>query len=153
MLRDGPFLSIHVRTKDYQEKLMSFIETPDGLKIDWESWAGWSPMTWADFTANKPTGALPFRVKLMPVEYYNFGFSDDGKWRSFRLESPDGEHSLYGYVERKTLPDSQIHLAPEQKHLALTLLLRFPENIESRNQVIIERVVAEAWLVEQEESP
>jgi hypothetical protein len=132
---------------------MAFIETPAGLRIDWESWVGWSPVSWADFLADKPTAASPFRVKLMPVDYYNFGFSDDEKWRSFRLESPDGTHTLYGYVERQTLPDSQIHFAPEQNQLALTLLLRFPENIESRNQVIIERVIAESWLVEHEESP
>jgi hypothetical protein len=153
VLRDGPFFTVHVRTKAYQEKRLSFVETPQGLKIDWESWVGWSPLPWPEFIASRPTQAVPFRVNLSPVEYYNFGFTDDRKWRSFRLESPDGEHSAYAYVERGTVTDEAIQIAPEQKQLALTLLLKFPENIESRSQVIIEKVVAEGWLVENEESP
>jgi len=151
--RQDPFISVIVRTGDYFEKNMAFVKTPDGLRIDWESWAGWSPVPWRDFLASKPASPAHFRVNLRPVEYYNFGFSDDRKWRSYRLDSPDGEHSLYGYVERGSVVDSMIQLPPEIRTAPLTLLLGFPEGVESRNQVVIQQVLSENWLIENEESP
>lgn len=151
--RRHPFISVRVRTGDFVEKGMAFMNTPDGLRIDWESWVGWSPTPWADFIASKPAEPAYFRVNLRPVDYYNFGFSDDLTWRSYRLDSPDGEHSLYGYVERRSIVDSMIQLPPEIRTQPMTLLLRFPEDIESRNQVVIEQVVSEDWLIENEEPP
>jgi hypothetical protein len=151
VVRTGAFLSINIRTKTLEEKTMSFANTDDGLKIDWESWVGWSAMPWEDFLAGKPSAPTLFRVILRPVDYYNFGFSDDDKWRSYRLDSPRDGHSLYGYVERGTIADSMIQLPPEAKAMRLTLLLSFPDGIESRNQVRIDRVAAEGWLLENED--
>jgi hypothetical protein len=153
VLREGPFLTVIVRTGDFEERIMAFVNTPDGLRIDWEGWAGWSAMSWEDFLAEKPTAPTLFRVVLRPVDYYNFGFSDDTRWRSYRLDSPDGEHSLYGYVERGTLADSRIRISPEIKMSAYTLYLRFPDDGGSRNQVLIERPAAESWFLENEETP
>ncbi|HSP42190.1 MAG TPA: hypothetical protein VLO11_04925 [Luteolibacter sp.] len=153
VLREGAFLTLVVRTRDFEEKIMAFVNTSEGLRIDWEGWVGWSAMAWEDFLAEKPTAPTLFRVVLRPVDYYNFGFSDDTRWRSYRLDSPDGEHSLYGYVERATLTDSRIRLSPEVKMSAFTLYLRFPDDGGSRNQVLIERLAAESWFIENEETP
>lgn len=153
VLREGPFLLVVVRTATFEEKVMAFVNTPQGLRIDWEGWVGWSAMSWEDFLAQKPTAPTLFRVVLRPVDYYNFGFSDDTRWRSYRLDSPDGQDTLYGYVERGSLIDSSIQVPPEMKMSPYSLYLRFPDDGASRNQVLIERLAAESWFIEQEETP
>lgn len=153
VMREGRFLNVVVRTGDFEEKVLSYLNTTDGLRIDWESWVGWSAMPWEEFLTEKPTASTFFRVILRPVEYYNFGFSDDSQWRSYRLDSPDGSHSLYGYVERGSFTDSRIQISPEIKMSAYSLYLRFPADRASRNQVLIDRLAAESWFIEQEETP
>jgi hypothetical protein len=85
------------------------------------------------------------RVTATPVEYYNFEFSDETKWRGLRLESPDGEHLLYGYVGRDSpLTDSLFpgDASPRQ----LLLDVHFLKGGRSNNQVLIERLVSPNWI-------
>jgi len=148
----GAIVSYTVRTRDQDEKPMAFVDGPQGLKIDWESWAGWSEISWKEFLATKPTTARVFRLRLAPVDYYNFDFKDDLKWQSYRLESPDQETSVYGYVEKGSLLDKQIRPSSDEKSVLLTLSLKFPERGLSSNQVLIDRLVGEGW-VEETEKP
>jgi hypothetical protein len=106
-----------------------------------------------EFLSTKSAGLKLFRVVLSPVEYYNFAFSDDRKWQSYRLESPDGVHAIYGYVERNSTLDSMIRPSPDQKQAAMTLQLEFPENATSPKQVLIRKMIAEGWMLENAESP
>ena len=146
--RQGPALSVLVRTDEMLEKRLSFFPTAEGLKIDWESWTGWSDMPWQEFLAKKAEQATMFRVVLSAVEYYNFVFTDDRKWQSYRLVSPDGEHALYGYVERGSPLDLSLRLSPDIKQTNLTLLLKFPPNAGHQNQVLITQMIAEGWVLD-----
>lgn len=148
----GKFVALAVTTRDQQEKSLAMIETPQGMKIDWESWVGWSDVSWQKFLSDKPVDGHVFRVTVSNVEYYNFGFVDESKWRSYRLMSPDGEISIYGYVERGSVVEQQIHLDADTTSLALMLSLKFPSGATSSSQVEIERLVADGW-VEEGESP
>ena len=145
-----PFICYSVTTRDHQEKPLCFIEGPQGLKIDWESWVGWSELSWEEFLSKKPTAPHVFRLKLAPIEYYNFQFKDDLKWQSYRLESPDGEHSVYGYVEKASMLDGQLRPAGEAKSVMVMLSLKFPEGAASPNQVLVDRFVIDGWLLENE---
>jgi len=144
-------LHFMIRTRDHEDKILHFVTSSDGTKIDWESWIGWSDMTWAEFRATKPTTSQVFRLELSPVEYFNFDFKDESKWRSYMLLSPDQEHALYGYVELGGLVERQVRQAGEGGGILLMLALRYPENAASDNQVIIERFVNDRW-VENEEA-
>ena len=148
----GIVSAVGVMTRDHEEKAIAFVETPQGMKIDWESWAIWSEMPWAQFLSARPTAAHVFRVILSPVVYYNFEYSDDKKWKSYSLESPDREHVIFGYVEKGSEVDRMIHLDPEAKTLSLMLSLKFNPNCTSKNQVEIERLVTEGW-VENADTP
>ncbi len=149
----GTISALKVRTRSYEEKSLAFVDTPQGLKIDWESWVGWSEMPWEEFLASKPTTGRVFRLNLSPTDYYNFAFSDDQKWQAYRLQSPDGEHSIYGYAERDSAVGYASRCPPDSKQMALMLALKFPENATSDNQVLIEKFVAEGWVLETESSP
>ncbi|MEO8617692.1 MAG: hypothetical protein ABI600_21365 [Luteolibacter sp.] len=142
----GLTTSFSVTTRDQEEKAIAFFDGPQGLKIDWESWVGWSEMPWQKFLSEKPATGHVFRVTLAAIDYYNFDFKDDGKWQSFRLESPDQEYSIYGYVEKGSLLDKQIQPAGDAKVVPLMVSLKFPERGTSPNQVLIERLVGEGWV-------
>lgn len=149
----GPITSLNVRTREFEEKKLSFVETPAGIRIDWESWVGWSEMPWEEFLASKPTEPKVFRLNLSSIEYYNTAFTDDKKWQSYRLLSPDGKHAIYGYAERGSVLNARLRPPPDSKQVAMMLSLKFPENAASNNQVIIEKCIIEGWVLETEEPP
>ena len=142
----GDQSSISVLTRDEGEKQICLVTTPEGMKVDWESWVGWSDIPWQKFLSTKPTTGHTFRVIVSPVDYYNFGFSDESKWKSYRLESPGMEHGLYGYVARDTELSKAIHLNADQDKAPFTLSLKFPLDSNSHNQVEIEKLICEGWV-------
>ena len=144
----GTLTTLKVRPHGRDDQILAFSETPEGIKIDWESWVGWSDMPWAKFLESKPATGQVFRLFLSPVDYYNFGFSDDRKWQSYRLESPDGAHSLFGYAERESALNARLRPTTDAKKSAMTLSLKFPESGTPRNQVIIGEIVADDWITE-----
>lgn len=153
IVRDGLAYLVGVRTSDFEEKVMVFANTSQGLRIDWESWVGWSEMSWEQFLKTKPTTPQLFRVNLNKVEYYNMSFADEGKWQSHRLLSPDGMASIFGYAERGGITNSKLHVPPDSASAPFTLLIRFPDSGEFRDQVIIEKVLAEGWVLDKDANP
>jgi hypothetical protein len=61
------------------------------------------------------------------------------------------EPVLYGYAERGTPLNSMLTPPSDVKTLLLTLKLRFPKDAETKNQVIIDSIVAEGWVIEEGE--
>ena len=143
----NPGVEVNVRTRSFEVRPLALVETPDGLRVDWESWVEWSDMPWTEFLDTKPTVPQAFRVVAKKVEYYNFEFSNDSKWRSFRLESRKGDQTMYGYVERGSELEARIQIPPEKKKAQLILKVRFPVGAPiTSNQVLIEDVVQDGWL-------
>jgi len=157
VVREGAFFFINVRTRSFDEKSIAYADSKDGLKIDWEIWVGWSAMTWDEFLKTKPTTARVFRLRLNPIDYYNFAFSDDRKWQAYRIVSPDGAHSIYGYVERGSAVCAKLSHPSEDRteiqQVPSILSLKFPGKAISANQVLIEDLVAEGWVLETEPPP
>lgn len=149
-LSDGRFHSFSIITGEQAEKAVTVEKTPQGLKVDWESWVGWSDIPWADFVSTKPVTSHVFRVFLAPSDYYNFGFSDDTKWQCYRLDSPDKADMVYGYVEKNSPLDLQLRPNPDETLKATTLALKFLPDSTSGTQVIIERLVSDGWVEEGE---
>jgi hypothetical protein len=143
---DGKVALVQVRTKALDQKQMCLVETPDGWRVDWESWVGWSEMSWPAFLAEKPKQAKLFRVVLRETQYYNYAFADEHRWKSYNLESPDGEHSVFGYVELGSALDNRIRPAESAPRDPFILMLRFPPDADSTNQVIIDRVISDGWV-------
>ena len=148
----GKFVSLGVRTREHEERSIALMDTPQGLKVDWESWAGWSEISWEKFLSTKPVSEHVFRVTLSAVDYYNFGFADESKWRSFRLVSADGENSIYGYVEKGSVLEQRIRPDAEAKGIPLMLSLKFPAAATVSNQVEIKGLVSDGW-VDKGDSP
>lgn len=141
---------VGVRTAGFELKQLIFVDGEDGLKIDWESWVGWSEMPWDEIFGKKPGQPVLVRVFLRSVDYYNFDFVDETKWRSYILTTPDGEGLLYGYAETDSLLAQRLRPADSGAEVAMTLKIRFPEGSRAANQVVIEECVADSWLVMEE---
>lgn len=138
---------VEVRTRKFEVRQLALVDTAEGLKIDWESWVGWSDMTWPALLAATPTAAQVFRVIVKRVDYYNFGFADDKKWKSYRLESMDGEHMIFGFVERGSAVDRKIQLSSDLEQAPMILKIRFPAAAgASNNQVFIDDKLADGWV-------
>ena len=152
LTHQGNQWAVTVLTRDHEEKGMVFVDSRDGLKIDWESFVGWSDIPWSEFIAKRPTQSHVFRVMLAAADYYNFAFSDESKWRSYRLQSPDREQQVFGYAEKGTELDKKLLPDPGQTDVALMLALKFPEGATQGNQVEIVKIIAEDW-VEDEAPP
>lgn len=142
----GQLASLSIRTKDFEEKQIAFLRTEDGMKIDWESFVAWSEMPWKQFIAERPTQPVLFRASLKMLDYYNFEFSDEKKWQSYELRSPDGENVLYGYVKRDSALDGKLRPFDLKTTKLVTVKLKFPPNDSAKNQVIIDDMVMDGWV-------
>jgi hypothetical protein len=109
-------------------------------------------MPWADAFAQRPTKLVRLRAVVTPIEYYNFYFSDESRWRSFKLESPDGEHLLYGYAERGSELAERLSRSLEITS-RLLVEIRFPGDPSARSQVFISRLVNTGWTDFDESTP
>jgi len=142
----GKLASVSVRTGDFAERQIAFVRSVGGMKIDWESFVGWSEMPWKQFIEGKVTRPVLFRASLKLLDYYNFSFADENRWQCYELRSPNGEHVLYGYVQKESLLDSRLRPMEATSSRMVTLKLRFPTEDSSKNQVIIDSMIADGWL-------
>jgi hypothetical protein len=139
-------VSVVILTADKTEKMMRFIQTEAGFKVVWEIWADWSELSWMTFLESKPAKEVNFRVRVSATEYYNFGYLDESKWQSYHLESPDGELSVYGYVEKGGALERAIVIDKDVTTAEMILSLKFTTGVASKGQVEIVKVVAESWI-------
>lgn len=138
--------SLGVRIGSFDKRQLAMVKLPDGdFRVDWESWVGWSEMSWEDFKKQRSAEAKLFRVSSSPTAYYNFDFKDDSKWVSSRLDSPDKSDFLYGYAPVGSEVAAIMKPIDGAKEQLLIVKLKFPPDAKMDNQVIIEEV-REGWL-------
>ncbi|MEC9056023.1 MAG: hypothetical protein VX633_11985, partial [Verrucomicrobiota bacterium] len=156
ILKVRNYWAVDVVMPDSSTKPITVERVESGYVVDWESWVGYSEMSWEELRQLRPREPVLFRVLCSPVQYYNYGFTDDRKWRSYRLESPDRKHTFYGYVERLSAQERGLsrHDVREGQVLAFILRIRFTDD-SGPDQVIIDEVVNSGWLtpVAREASP
>lgn len=119
------------------------------LKLDWESFVGYSDMEWAAYRKARPVEHKVFRAFAATGDYWNYEFGDQSKYLSVRLLSPDGMESLHGFCERNSGVGREMAsvLSRSSEMQAMTLRLAFPEKAESDQCVRIVGLVAERWLL------
>lgn len=151
--RIGESFLLNVRTGNADEKCLAYVKTPQGIQIDWEHSVGWSDIPWQEFVASKPSAAHLFRVNLCLADYYNFAFSDERKWQSYQLISPDGAYAMYGYAERGSRVNAMLPQTAGGVVVPVMVAMKFPENATSPKQVIIEKFIADGWVMETQSNP
>jgi len=147
-MRSGNKLfAVDVELRDFSIRPLALEKTEKGYLVDWESWVGYSELSWEEMQEKRPQEPKLFRVRCSMVNYYNFGFADS-EWRAFRLRSPNGEHVLYAYAPRYSIQESMLSSVKgaRGKGAAYTLMIHYPENAPNGNQVLIAEVVEPGWI-------
>jgi len=119
-------------------------------RVDWETFVCHQPMRWDDFVRQRPSGAsFDFRVYLEKDNFYNYEFADGERWACFRLTALGSEETVFGYaavesnVARELLRQLERH---GTERVSLLLRLTIPEGLQSRNGVVIEKLLCPRWL-------
>jgi len=137
-----------VEVDDYQRFVVAMERTPDGIKVDWETFTGQGDMSWDDFVSRRPTTPVLMRVALRPDDYYNLDFPDATTHACYQLTSHRDTHRLFGYVERGSPVHAQLSARTSNNpRLLITIRLRFPVGSKTSDQVEIAEIVADGWLV------
>lgn len=148
--RSGKSIRVSIQDGNFSRREIHLVDE-DGWKVDWESWAGWSEMSWEELKKTRPTKPVLLRVVVSDVSYYNFDFTDEARWSSYRLESSDGEQSLYAYVPRAGVLDARLKSLEGVKERLLTVKAHYPEDAPSESQLIVDEIVTDGWLVPDDE--
>ncbi len=137
------FLSTSVRFKDFSTKPVAVEKTEDGYFVDWQSWVGYSEKSIQELMESRPTEPVEVRVEMQKRDYYNYHFSDDKFWASYRLNFPDDEGALWGYIKR----DSELFENLKRKpSIPVILKIAYPKNARSSSQVQILERVTNGWV-------
>ena len=130
---------------------VALMQDPSGQwQLDWESYVGYSELGWTRFKKERPTTAKLFRCFASLGDYWNFEFSDEAKYLSVHMLSPDGLTSLHGFCEKDSSLGKEVAnvLTDSSAKRHVTLRLAFPPNSESDHCVKIIGLAAERWLME-----
>lgn len=144
---NGVMSSMEVRLNDYSFKQIALENTPDGYKVDWESWIAWSSMPWDDLFKKLPPELVEVRVYCSLDNYYNRLFNDDSKWIAVRLEHPNSDQVIYGYIDKgNPVLMRMISDLRNGGSVAATIKIRYPQDSIAKNQVYISEYVQTGWV-------
>ena len=117
------------------------------LLLDWESYVGAGDISWAELTQQRPTQRTLLRCLGELSDYYNYEFADREKYLCWRLTSPDGQHVIFAYTERKGGLAFSSSLYASTTPQKLTVRVSFPEKAQSQECVFLHEIVQPSWLV------
>jgi len=146
------FFATTVQTSEFLDFTILMIDLGEGgdvrYFVDWESWVGYSDMKPEELREKKPTEAQLMRVLVSKENYYNYHFSDDRKWSSFRLEIRDSEFTFLGYLERES--EMERELLKRLKRVQtepFVIKVAYPPNSKSMDQVEIMEIISPGWIL------
>ena len=160
LFSSSSFLSLTFESPSHsdQQAVAIFVRSVGaGLLLDWESWTGFNDMDWPTLQKEKPQTPVWMRVTAVPGDYYNHEFADKAHYLCVKLISPDGGHSMYGYVRRSTtvaklfadqLRYEEFEITGRAKALMrLTVRITFPPAAKSDQCVNIRQVLPNRWFM------
>lgn len=117
--------------------------------LDWTSYVGFCELSWAELKQSRPTTPFLFRAFATASDYYNYEFTDEKKYLSISLLSPDGLTTIHGYCERDSPTGAAISrtLSKSQSMSGIIVKLAFPEKAESNRCALITQLVSDRWLL------
>ncbi len=120
--------------------------------VDWESLTGFTSPGFAELKKLKPTTPTQVRAFVRLVDHYTHEFTDSTRYLCVKMTASNGADTLYGYAERhselgKWLEEILENTRKGNSLSGHTLMVNFPENAQSDECVLIQRVIAARWLI------
>ncbi len=158
---DDRFFVVPVTLPDYSQRGIA-LEIPDGIVtkewlVDWESWVGYSEMGFSELQIRRPTEPVILRCFMIQDEYYNYHFSDNETYVSFKLLNYNQDSQIWGYLDKSSTAFREVRavltgsLEVTSGEELATLKVRYPETVENdsgaADQVEIVELVTFGWVV------
>lgn len=143
------YLSFSCQSQDYSNHDGILKYTKDEILLDWESFVAYSDMSWEELAEKKPTDSVRVRVTAKRTHYYNEEFTDERKWQAVSLISPNEDEPIYGYVQRGSATSQRLFNFGLSDDRKVVLDVYFPKGAKKGNQVFIDRVVEQGWVVKE----
>ena len=154
---EDKFFVVPVTLRDFT-KIGVALEIPQGnqdeWKIDWESFAGYSEMSFSEMRIRRPTYPILVRCYMLQDTYHNYDFSDASKYVSFRLFDHRRTDQMWGYAEQNgntyhKLATTMVSAGSKAAEQIVTLRVRFPNTVTNplADQVEIVEFVSFGWVV------
>ena len=148
----GNLIVLRVLLKDYSTKQVAIEYTGSDFLVDWESFVGYGEMRPQDLRDQRPVEPVLMRVSFAPAvpPYFNYSFTDEENLECYVLTFPD-ESYLFGYTAKiGSLANRLRELRGDAPSSMAVLKLRYPENAAVGDQVWIEDILAEGWILHEE---
>lgn len=142
------YVVVPVLTSDYLRFPIALERTPEGFRVDWESFAGYGEMTWPQFRRERPRQPVEMRAIVSPDSYYNRDFPSREEHQCFRLTDKDNTETLFGYAPANgpvTLAILSALSGAPQMHMVLRV--RYPENSTDEKQIEILELIQNGWIL------
>ena len=101
-LENYAFVALNVGLEGGGAKPLLLEDSPEGLKIDWESFVCYQPMELERFSEERIVEPVELRAYVERDQFYAYDFADESKFACYRLTFRDSDVDLFGYVERGT---------------------------------------------------
>lgn len=135
--------------EDGSRRLLSIVNTPDGLKVDWDCFARYTSAPWEDLSAAKVPQA---EIRVFAKKTSNdLDYGEHVKWTRYALSSPDTTDIFYTYLKNGSEQDLKVRSILEstdrnQKSSRLTLLVSTDAQNPGRRILKTEKILALGWV-------
>ncbi len=143
MWHQGQYVQFRVVTGDFSVRVMTAALVEDEYLIHWQSWVGYNKVSVESMMKLKPTQPFEVRATLIRANYYNYRFSDDEKWESYKLLFELSDTEIWGYVDRSSKYFRELSESGVSKGI---FEISYPEKGARKDQVIIKKLIAPSWL-------
>lgn len=139
---------------DFSDYTAYFRNTPGGLRMDWKATGGYGTATFDELKGGAGDGS-EIRARISLSDFYTFALPE-GKFRSFRLMSPDGSSNLWAYTALNGEMDQRLMdlfipseiTGEAQSEVQVTLSLEPGPEDGLPNQWIVRDIISLTWLDE-----
>jgi DNA-directed RNA polymerase subunit RPC12/RpoP len=123
-----------------------------GYVADWASFVCYNEMDWAELKSRKPTTSVLVRVLASADSFFNHNFIDKKRLLSVKLLDPTqiDASPIYAYAERASILGRSLEFILEEmpgRAVPVALSIKYPDNADTDNQVLITDLVAKGWMV------
>lgn len=139
---------------DFSTRPIALEQTPEGFRVDWESFVGYSELSWADLRRTRPRRPVLLRAVVKPTDYFNLDFPPGSPHRCYQLTDFHSDHVLWGYVPLGgdiELQIQKILLTAPTVHAVLRV--RYPETSTNDRQLEITEVLEKGWIFREDDNP
>ena len=148
------FVVFNLPLADFGARPIALEQTPGGFRVDWESFTGYSELSWAELRLTRPRHPVLLRAILKPSDYMNLDFPSAATHRCYQISDLHSDHVLYGYVPVGSDIELQIQkILLDAPQVNAVIRVRYPEHSTNDRQLEITEVLEKGWIFREDDIP